>query len=148
MGFADDVRKFQEKALLAANKSTNKVVEELFTKVVDKSPTPPGIGGYSEGVLKNQWYPTSGSGYSGEVGTSASNIGAGSMSRIKSLLSEDLFYGRDNIVSLANNTEQAYYAEVLGWLPGKGTNGWIWSGNVGPYRMVSMSIVEVVGKYG
>ena len=139
MSFLSDIEAFQERALQNASESVNKVVGELFTSVVALSPSPTNKGNYALGELSNQWYTASGTTPSAEVGTAISDNGADSLARISSTVEEHLFYGRDNQVSLSNNTEQAIYAELLGWLPGKGTGNWIWRG-VPAYHMVSKSL--------
>lgn len=147
MGFAEDIKAWSDSVIEAANTNTNEAVSTYFNQVVALSPDPPGMAGYATGNLKDQWYTSSGVGaYSSEVGSSKASGGQSSLTRIGALVSEDLFYGRDNSVALTNNTEQAYYAEVTGWPKGAGTNGWIWKG-AAPYRMVDLSIQYTLNQF-
>ena len=147
MSFADDVKKWQEKALQAANAATCKVFEELSNSVVALSPTQALGAKYSQGQLKNQWYAAVGPTPSGAVSSATNDSGADSLARIKASIAQKPFFGKDNVLTLANNTEQAIYAEVLGWKPGEGTNGWVWSNDVKPYRMVALSTSKIKGQY-
>lgn len=146
MSFASDIKAFQEKALLAANKKTTAAIEELFTTAVVESPSPAGQGEYSKGLLANQWYSMIG-GFSSALTSATNPNGADSLSRIKATLASLPFYGKDNVVTLTNNTNYAYRAEVLGWPLGEGTNGWHWSGRVGGYGMIAKSVAKVKGTY-
>ena len=150
MSFLSDIMAFERNALAKASKNTNNIVEDTFTQAVVRSPSPVSdpTAKFSKGLLTNQWYPQIGSGYSSMVTTATNANGIDSLSRIKALLATSPFLGKDNIVSLANNTEEAYYAEVLGWKAGPGTNGWIWSGRQSsPYAMVRGTITYIQGKY-
>jgi hypothetical protein len=147
MSFLDDIKAFREQALQDASQSVNKLVHNLFTEVVARSPSPSNPGQFAKGLLVNQWYPTVGGGYSTELGTLTNDIGVDSLSRISKALSQNPFLGKDNTISLTNNTEEAYYAEVLGWPEGLGTNGWNWRGNTGPYMMIANSVQSVIGAY-
>lgn len=144
MGFSEDIKKFQEKALLAANAATCKVFEELSTLAVDYSPG--SSSKYATGLVKNSWYAQVG-GVSNVIGASADLSGSASLFRIKAILSQRPFYGKDNTVTLSNNTDYAYRVEYLGWPEGEGENGWKWTGTVGPYGMVSKAVAATKGKY-
>ena len=151
MSLFDDIQAFQIEALTAISDSTDNIVKDLFSQAVALSPTPTqGMatsGAFSRGELINQWYPNSGSTPSSEVGTALSDNGADSLSRINEIVAENLFYGRDNIVNLANNTDQAYYADVLGWPKGTvSASGGVWKGHA-PYAMSSNSVNYILGKY-
>lgn len=146
MGFSEDIKKFQEKALLAANAATCKVFEELSTSVVDYSPG--STAKYATGLVKNSWYAQVG-GVSNVVGAMSDFSGSASLFRIKAIVSQRPFYGKDNTVTLANNTGYVYRVEYLGWEKDDPTNrtGWDWTGTVAPYAMVSKSIAAIKGKY-
>lgn len=147
MGFAEDIKAFQEKALLSANKSVNHIVESLFTEVVDRSPDG-SKGNYSIGHLKANWFPSSGGGYSGETTSIADESGEASLSRIREYVAESLFYSRDNVLSLTNNVSYAYRAETLGWPAGQGNGDYgKWKG-AAPYHMVSLSVQSTLNKFG
>lgn len=146
MGFASDVRAFAEKAQKAMSDNTNKIVEDLFTLAVNLSPSPSNPGPYAIGLLSNQWYPSVGTPDT-TMTTAISPTGSDSISRIQGLSSANAFLGKDNVVFLTNSTEEAYYADWLGWKKGPGTNGWVWSGNSGAYMMRQQAITYVQGAY-
>ena len=149
MSFESDIKAFQAKALLAANKAVCKVVEEVFTGAVTHSPSPISDpqAKFSRGLLINQWYPQVG-GFSTEQSTATNDYGSSSLSRIKATVAAMPFYGKDNIVTLTNNVDHAYRAEVLGWPEGKDPNSnWNWTGMVMPYGMVRKSVEAVRGAY-
>ncbi len=149
MGFANSIAAWEKKALAAMDKGVSNSAEDLFTQVVVNSPEPPGKGGYSTGLLKNQWY----TGVNGDVShmltTATSPIGADSLSRIKSSLSRKIFLGKDSSITLSNNVPYVRYVEYIGWpkdYPGNDT-GWDWTGKIGPYGMVNNSVIVWKAKY-
>ena len=146
MSFADDIKAISERTLKLASDNTNKIVSDLFTQVVVRSPSPSNPGHYAKGLLVNQYYTQVGEGYSSAVSSSTSLSGSDSLQRINDTLASSPFLGKDNTVTLANNTEEAYYADKLGWVKGQGTNGWIWKGTV-PYMMTHGAISYIQNKY-
>lgn len=146
MGFASDIRAFVDKAEKSMSDNTNKIVTDLFTKAVVLSPSPVNPGPYAKGLLINQWYFSVGV-PSSEIGTTTSDNGSDSITRIQDIVTLNPFLGKDSTVYLSNNTEEAYYADVLGWAQGQGTNGWIWTGKQGPYRMRAQAIQYILGAY-
>ena len=140
MGFADDVRKFQAKALKDMNDSVAKVVTTMFKDIVALTPSPSNPGVYARGLLVNQWYPAI-KVFDRTTGNAIDDVGAGSYMRIYTVLATQPFYGKDNTITLTNSTPWAYRAEKLGWP--KPT----WSGNVGPYAMVATSLVNIKQAY-
>lgn len=150
MSFLSDIEDFKEKVLQAASDNTNTVYSDLFNKEVELSPSSlmqPLRAPYSNDLMKNQWYATSGNSYSRQVGSVASSSGSDSLSRISSLVDEHLFYGRDNAVSLSNSTEEAYYADKLGWAKGfDARSGWTWKG-AAPYNITQGAIAFILNKY-
>lgn len=147
MDFEAAIRAFELKALRQANKSVANAVESLFTSPVVLSPSPANPGEYSKGLLANQWYPELGGGYDLTNTMSTNPNGADSLSRIKAMLAHNAFFGKDNTITLTNSCKYAYRAEYLGWPLGEGTDGWVWSGRVGPYRMVGTSVNNFIGAY-
>ncbi len=150
MSFLNDVMAFEKKALLAASNSTGKIANDMFTEPVLRSPSGPKAShsaDHSNGVLINQWYPVIGSTADTYFDNTADKNGSGSLSRIDGLFATQPFLGKDNVLTMSNNTPQAYHAEVIGWPAGKGTNGWYWSGNAQRYFMVRNSIPYILGKY-
>lgn len=149
MSFFSGIKAFEARALEQASASTNKIVKELLEQVVVRSPSPAmnPTPAFAKGHLANQWYPLIGSQFSTAVALDASITGSGSLSRISSILLSKPFHGKDNTITMANNVDYAYRAEVLGWPAGTGTNGWIWSKNTGPYLMVRGAMQYIAGKY-
>ena len=123
------------------NDKIYKISIELFLSIVAKSPSPSNPGEHAKGLLANQWYPKVGSGFSDELGTSTSPNGAGSRARIETLRGGKAFLNKDGRLSLTNNLHYAYRAEMLGWPRPE------WSGSVGPYRMVALSLQAIAAKY-
>jgi hypothetical protein len=146
-GFVFDIKAFENAALLEMNKALCRDAEELFSEVVVESPDPPGVGGFAKGLLKNSWYIDAAGDTDNTVGTTPNTTGADSLSRIKAVLTTLPFYGRDGAVSLTNSLEYAYRAEAIGWPAGEGTNGFVWSGRVGPYAMVQTAITNFKAKH-
>lgn len=147
MDFAEKIKAFQQKALLEANRKVSLAVESLFTDVVVLTPSPANPGDYAQGHLVNQWMPEAGGTFSSDVNISTNPNGSDSLSRIKVLLTEQLFFGKDNIITLTNNVDYAYRAEYVGWPSGDSSTGWHWSGKVGPYKMVATAVNNFRGAY-
>ena len=145
MGFASDIRAFQIKAVSKVSENMNKAVEGLFTDVVRLAPTQP-FANYSTGLLVNSFYAKAG-GYDLTVGSAPNSSGGDSLGRIKAMLSQMPFLGKDNFVTLTNSVDHAYRADVLGWPAGQGTNGWVWSGRVQAYAFRSQAVNNFRGAY-
>lgn len=136
-GFADSIKANCQKILEQVDKKTYSIVWQLFTSVVYLSPSPANPGETAKGLLANQWYPQIGEGYSSQLTSSTSPYGSDSLARINSTANQKIFYGKDGVMSMANNVSYAYRAEKLGWLEPP------WHRGVQPYRMVSLSILKV-----
>lgn len=146
MSLSKGISAFATKATIQASKSVNNRVEEYFTKHVDLSPIKP-FGQFATGHLKNNWYVVIGTSAILSSDSVANPSGIDSLSRIKALLAQNPFWGKDNTVTLSNSVSYAYRADKLGWEAGGGANGWVWSGRVGPYMMSSLSKQYIKGKY-
>lgn len=146
MSFLSDIKVFQAKALKAASTNTTNIAQEAFLATVNYSPSPSNPGPYAKGLLVNQYYIAIGNTPSSEVSTATSDTGEASKSRIKMLSASLPFFGKDNTVTLANNTEEAFYADKLGWAAGAGTNGWVWTGKA-PYFMTAKAMSYIESKY-
>lgn len=140
-GFAASVKANSRRLLAKVNKQCYQIAKELFTSIVNLTPSPDNPGPYAKGHLANQWYPEEGSDFSDELSSSTSSDGSGSLARINAM-SGYAFNGRDGAVTLANNLSYAYRAEVLGWPVSDG-----WSGQIGPYRMVARSLQIIKARY-
>lgn len=132
-GFADSVRANSQKILTHVNKKCYSITWQLFTSVVYLTPV-------LKGELINSWYPKIGAGFSSEKSSSYSKSGSGSLSRINSIMGGNVFHGKDGVITMANNENYAYRAEMLGWPAPE------WSGKVGPYRMVALSLRKVAAE--
>lgn len=147
MGFAEDVEKFRLKALAQANSSISNAAESLLTDVVVNTPSPANPGNFSQGHLADQWYTEVGGGFSSAVSDATNPNGANSLSRIKATLAQQLWFGKDNKLTFTNNVSYAFRVEYLGFPKGEGANGYVWSGKVGPYRMVGTAVTNFKGRY-
>lgn len=139
--FAASVRMNSIRLLADVNHKVYKLARELFTKIVNFTPSPSNPGPYAVGHLVNQWYPEEGGGFSEELSSSTSPTGSESLSRIQAMQGVE-FYQKDGKLTLTNNLSYAYRAEILGWPREEG-----WSGTIGPYRMVARSIQAIKAKY-
>lgn len=146
MSFLSDIKAFQEKALKAASTNTTNIAQDAFLSAVDYSPSPSNPGPYAKGLLVNQYYAAIGNTPSSAVSTATNPTGEDSKARIKLLVASLPFFGKDNTVTLANNTEEAFYADKLGWAAGAGTNGWVWTGKA-PYFMTAKAMSFIESKY-
>ena len=144
MGFAEDIKAFQAKALAQANTSISKKVESLFNNVVELSPNSPvRKGPFSTGVVKGNWYVAVNS-VNYTVGSSPDPSGASSYSRIKSTLATMPWLGKDATVAFTNSTPYIRFVEFIGWPKNyPNPSGWKWSGrSMTPYAMVSTAVVN------
>lgn len=146
MGFADDIRSFADKALQKASTNTMTIAQDVGRLSVNFSPSPSNPGPYAVGLLANQWYPSIGT-IDTTVTAATSSNGSDSLSRIEALSSTNAFLNRDNVVYITNSTEEAWYADKLGWKKGLGTNGWVWSGNSYAYFMRDQAITYIQQAY-
>lgn len=123
------------------NRKVYNISIELFLRIVERTPSPSNKGHQARGLLANQWYVSSGNNFSSSLGSSISNTGSDSVSRINAMRGGRVFDGKNGTVTLANNVPYAYRAEMLGW-PAPD-----WTGTVGPYRMVALSLQEIGAKH-
>lgn len=128
------------------NDKVYRISIELFLAIVAKTPSPLNKGYHATGLLVNQWYPMEG-GFSSQKGSDENDNGAGSRSRILALRGGTAFLGKDGRLTLSNNIEYAYRAEMLGW-PAPNWSGKSGSdGAGGPYRMVALALQEIAARY-
>lgn len=145
MGFAEDIKKFQDKALLAANKSVCNAFEYVATQAVELAPEKP-TAEFATGLLKNSFYAKVG-GFDLTVGTTANPSGSDSLSSIKAAVATKPFLGKDNVITLTNSVDHAFRANSLGWPLGEGANGWVWSGKVVAYNFIGKAVNNFRGAY-
>lgn len=122
------------------NDRVYEIARELFRSIVQLSPSPSNPGETAKGLLANNWFPMNGPSFSTATTSATSSWGAASLARINALSGSN-FIRKDGTVTLSNNLDYAYRAEVLGWPTPR------WSGRVAPYRMVALSMQKVAARY-
>jgi hypothetical protein len=130
--FADSVRANCEKIKQEVNKKCYSITWQLFTTIVYNTPV-------LKGELINSWYPQVGTGFSSQKTAVYNKRGSDSLSRINSTMGGTAFFGKDGSITMANNENYAYRAEMLGWTD--------LGGRTGPYRMVALSLAKVAADY-
>lgn len=141
MKFTAHLRANIKKTLWRVNQNAYKIARELFESVVKATPSPSHPGPYAQGWLANQWYPEESGYFSEELDGSTSDTGSDSLTRIRAMKGY-IFNQRDGSLTLTNNVSYAYRAEALGWPEKDG-----WSGQIGPYRMVALSLQKIASQY-
>jgi len=131
--FEKSLKAASNKVLVDVNLKCYQITWELFSSVVNKTPSPVNPGPTAEGLLVNQWYPME-RGTSSSRGANKSPSGADSLSRIKSIMNGIEFYDRDGKVTLSNNLDYAVKAESEGWV------------RTSAYRMVALSLQATLAK--
>jgi hypothetical protein len=139
MGFADSIKIFGTKALSEVDAKTMSIAEELFTEVVNNSPTKPSAN-YAKGEFINNWMAAANH-IDGATRGSNDYSGMGSRNSISSLRGGHTFFRKDGMVTLTNNTSYSFRVEYAGW-PSP-----TWSGNVGPYAPIAKAFISVAPKY-
>jgi len=134
LSFADSVKANCQRMLAEVDKKCQHIAFSLFTEIVIETPV-------DKGLLCNNWFPGTGADFSTEITSYKDTTGSGSKSRIYAMLGKGTFLGKDGSMTLANNLDYAYRAEVLGWPSPE------WSGKVGPYAMVGKSLIKIASDY-
>lgn len=137
--FESAVRAAANKVLVDINLKCYQISWELFSSIVNKTPSPSNPGPKAKGLLANQWYPEV-RGFSGARGSAKSATGGDSLSRIRAMMNGVEFYDKDGKFTLSNNLPYAVQAESIGWNPPR------WKGTQ-PYRMVALSLQATAAKY-
>lgn len=132
-GFADDVNVGIDKLLRVVDKKCYSITWNWFTDVIQNTPV-------LNGHLINSWFPQVGKTFSTQTETSHSKTGSASLARISSLTNSGTFYKKDGAMTMANNLDYARRAEYDGWPSPQ------WSGKVGPYAMVRLTLLKVAMK--
>lgn len=141
VGFADSIKLHSQRILEEINKKCYTITWNLFTSIVQLSPSPSNPGPYADGLLVNQWYPKVGKGFSSQLTSATSPYGSGSLSRINGIMGGKEFLKKNGTITLTNNVHYGILAEKIGWNPPE------WTGRQGPYRMVARSIQLTAAKY-
>jgi len=142
LDFTASINRNIKKLEQSINDKVYKISITLFHEIVRRTPSPTNKGETATGLLANQWYPMAGGGFSESLGSDTSPNGAGSRARISALAGGKEFFGKDGRLTLSNNVHYAYRAEMLGWPKSDG-----WSGTVGAYRMVALSLQEIAARH-
>lgn len=134
--FSDSIKLNVARMQRNIDNTVEKIAVELFTAVVDLSPTKP-LADKAKGEFINNWY--AGSNTVVTMHTSARSMtGAGSRGNIKWAQGHKTFNGKDGYMSLTNTTHYANRVEYDGWpSPSK----------VGPYAPVRNAFIRVAPKY-
>jgi hypothetical protein len=146
MSFANAIKAFEEKALLAANKSMCNAFEYLAIENVVLTGDI-NIRGYSDGDIANNWHVSIGATPVMVTPNGPDRSGSASLSRIKALASSMPFYRKDNTVCLTNVMGYSYRADKIGWPVEQSTNGWVWTGKAVAYNFTVRAINNLKGKY-
>ena len=133
--FEQSIRAASANILSDVNLKCYQISWELFSLIVNKTPSPANDSPHAKGLLSNQWYPMLGGGLSGSKGTSTSANGSDSLSRIKAMMSAKEFLSKDGKFTLSNNLDYADTAETTGWA------------KTPPYRMVALSFQATLAKF-
>jgi hypothetical protein len=147
LSFVQQIEANNVKAMEAVNKKCYDVAKELFTMIVDKTPSPIHPGPWAKGQLVNNWFPIDGADYSTETTEVLSDFGADSLARISQIGRGEQFLFKDGTVTISNNLPYAVRAEEIGWPPPEWSGKSGSDGHGGPYRMVSLSIQYISNKY-
>lgn len=134
MGFADSIRSNAQKRLAQVNEVVTTRAAELFTEVVNFSPTKPAAQ-YAKGEFINNWM-VGVNGIDTSTRGSRNYDGMASRNDIATLKKVTAFYGKDGKVTLTNNTYYSILIEMKGWPTGKA-----------PYAPVAKAFIKVVPKY-
>lgn len=127
--FADSVRASVEKTKLKVDYTVTLIAQDLFKEIVYMTPV-------LDGYLINNWFTKVGGGFSTATSPIPDQSGGGSLLNISSMFQQKPFYGKDGVVTMANNLPYAYRIEYLGWSRMKA-----------PYGMVRISLGKVAAKY-
>jgi hypothetical protein len=141
MGFADSVRINANKILEETQAKCYTIMDDLFTEVILETPVGQTRMEQHPGLLKNNWFSSTGDSISSATTPINDPGGNDSLLNVAILRDTDLFHGKDSIASLTNNISYGVLAEYLGWEPPQ------WSGTVGPYSMVRNSLSRIASKY-
>ena len=102
LDFKASIDRASDKLLKNLNNKIYEVSRQMFTSVVEETPSPTQRDAkHATGLLVNQWYPDT-NGFSSELGEAVSDSGSDSLARID-LLRGNAFYRQDGQVSLTNN---------------------------------------------
>lgn len=139
MGFANSIRAFNSKVDIELDESVNGIAKELFTEVVNHSPTKPSAN-YAKGEFINNWMAAVNK-IDGSTRSSTDYAGMASRNSIALVTNSATFFRKDGTVTLTNNLDYAFRVEYAGWPQPQ------WSGTVGPYAPVANAFILVAAKY-
>ena len=145
MDFAKRIKAFEEKALLAIDKSMCKAFDSLGKESVALTQNI-NLGGYSDGDIANNWHMSVGA-VNMVIPNGPDISGSASLARLSLFVTSKPFYKKDSVVFLTNVMNYSYRANFIGWPRGPGTNGWTWTKNIQPYGFVGKAINNLKGRY-
>lgn len=143
MGWADDILKGGDLALLEVSNEIKNTSIKFGNKIIDYSPTQVDAeypGTYATGLFANSWYVGINN-FDETVGVVADESASGSRARINGLGKEKVFFKEDDYISFSNNLSYAERVEYLGWPQSDGYTGFI-----GPYAPMRNSITWIQGE--
>lgn len=141
MNFADSIRASNTVIIKETQAKCYEIMNDLFTEVVQETPVGATAMEQHPGLLKNNWFSSTGDTLSSATTSTFDAGGNDSLLNIAVLAEADLFDGKDDVASLTNNISYGALAEYIGWLKPQ------WSGSVGPYAMVRNSLAKISVKY-
>ena len=106
--FSDSVKANIERLKRENQKKCYSIVYDLFMGIVRDTPV-------LDGYLRNNWFTSPSASFSLSTNPIPDKQGEGSLLNIQSLGNYDLFYGKNSIVTMANNLNYAYRIEYQGW---------------------------------
>lgn len=140
MNFAESIRISNTAIQKEVQAACYAIMDDLFINVVERTPVGATAMEQHPGLLKNNWFSSTGDAISSATTPIFDPSGSDSLLNIAVLKEADLFDGKDDIASLTNNIDYGMRAERDGWPKPQ------WSG-VDPYRMVENSMSVVGNKY-
>lgn len=145
MGFADSIKAWEEKALLAANKSVLTAIDVVGTDLTILTGDI-NYGKYSQGHIANNWHISINTPEL-SVDSPPNRAGSASFARIKAFADSQAFYRKDAVAYISNGVNYSYRVNYLGFPKGPGTNGWTWTGRVVAYGFIGKALNNLRGKY-
>lgn len=140
--FAESIRLSINKIQEELDRELNKLALDTFKDVIQNTPSGWQDSPYAEGLLVNNWFPKV-RGFSTETTSTKSLSGYDSFNRLTQLVDAKIFYKKDNSVTLTNNIDYAYRAEVLGWKPTSEHPNWK---GAAPYGMIAKALIKAKSK--
>lgn len=133
MGFAEDIRRSVDLIKLDINNEVFERVKFLTESLIKHSPIQP-TAYWSKGLFVNNWFFYYGVSSGDDTTVATDSSGSGSMNRFMAL-PRDLFYEKDNVITIKNNLQYAANVESFGWA------------KTSAYQPITFSKLDYIGKY-